>query len=158
MIIVKAGLPGCGIVTATKLASTNLATDLLEAAEVMTEAELEVYLKTWRSQMQNILATNPSGDLPNHCATLATKVPNDFPNAHIVYLYVHPITPWSNGGGGPDLGNLSPQFPDTEQLAFQCERLFGWGTTIVEQFERHVWRGYCFRTLSQVFHSIEQYL
>lgn len=145
-----AGLPGCGIVTATKLASTALATDLLAAAEAMTETQLEVYLKKWRHQLQKVLATNPRHNLPSHCTTLATKVPENFPDPHIVYLYANPVTSWSRGGIGPNLGDLSPQFPDTEKLAFHCERLFGWGTAIIDKFYSHVWPGYCIRTFSQL--------
>lgn len=146
----KVGLPGCGVVTATRLASTALATDLLAAAEVMTETQLEVYLTTWRHQLRTVLATNPRHNLPCHCTTLATKVPENFPNPHVVHLYANPVTSWSRGGIGPDLGDLSPQFPDTEKLAFHCERLFGWGTAIIDKFYSHIWPGYCIRTFSQV--------
>ena len=146
----KVGLPGCGVVTATRLVSTALATDLLAAAEVMTETQLEVYLTTWRRQLRTVLATNPRHNLPRHCTTLATKVPEKFPDPHIVHLYANPVTSWSRGGIGPDLGDLSPQFPDTEKLAFHCERLFGWGTAIVDKFYSHIWPGYCIRTFSQV--------
>ncbi|EDQ99679.1 uncharacterized protein LACBIDRAFT_316211 [Laccaria bicolor S238N-H82] len=143
------GLPGCGIVTAVTLSSTPLAADLLAAAEGSTEAELELYIPEWRSQLRKTLITNPNGDLPNHRTTLASKIPDDFPNPHVVYLYARPVTSWSKGGCGPQFDNLQPQFPDTEQLAFHCERLFGWGTTIVDKFQRYVWPGYCIRTFSQ---------
>ncbi|EDR00271.1 uncharacterized protein LACBIDRAFT_314471 [Laccaria bicolor S238N-H82] len=145
------GLPGCGIVTATKLASTALATDLLAAAEAMTETQLDVYLAKWRHQLRKVLATNPRHNLPRHCTTLATKVPENFPNPHVVHLYANPVTSWSHGGIGPNLGDLSPQFPDTEKLAFHCERLFGWGRTIIDKFYSNIWPGYCIRTFSQLY-------
>lgn len=134
-----------------------LATDLLAAAEAMTETQLEVYLVEWRHQLQKVLATNPHHDLPSHCTTLATKVPDNFPNPHVVYLYANPVTSWSRGGIGPDLGDLSPQFPDTEKLTFHCECLFGWGTTIIDKFQSHIWPSYCIRTFSQVRSSSDEH-
>ena len=128
---------------AVKLSSTLLAADLLTAAE------LGVYISNCQSQLQKTLITNPNGDLPNRRTTLASGIPNNFPNPHIVYLYAHPVTSWSKGGCSPQF-DLQPQFPDTKQLAFHCEHLFGWGTTIVERFQRYVWPGYCIQTFFQV--------
>jgi Holliday junction resolvase YEN1 len=104
----QTGLANCGIAIAHGLARTRLGDSLLTATFTLSMEALNVFLKSWRTQLRTELSTNSHGYLSRKCQSLAEQVPESFPDLHHILLYAKPLTSWSEGAAGPDLSILKP--------------------------------------------------
>jgi holliday junction resolvase YEN1 len=132
------------------LAHCGFGDSLLEAV-LSQRLDLPLFLVQWREDLSRELRTDSKGRLGKKYAGLADTVPIGFPNIDIVDAYVFPTTSWSDGDG-PDLGPLSPKFPDVTNLAAFCVREFSWGGTsgTLSKLCNVLWEGMCVAMLREV--------
>ncbi|KIJ23890.1 hypothetical protein M422DRAFT_56656 [Sphaerobolus stellatus SS14] len=88
----KKGLPGCGVEIAYGLAKSGLGDSLLAASKHLTGKELKVFIKQWRQELSNELATNASGKNHAKFPKLATAVQKvAFPSIRALKFYTSPV-------------------------------------------------------------------
>ncbi|KAK7053587.1 PIN domain-like protein [Favolaschia claudopus] len=121
------GLDGCGIAIAYGLAQAGLGQQLVHGLNGLAGADAKTFLDQWRVLVQRELQMNSSGKLPHRCPSLAANIPNDFPDLHVINLYLHP-TVAKLECGPPIALSLNP--PRLDVLACFAEVHFAWGDSV----------------------------
>ncbi|PBK62995.1 hypothetical protein ARMSODRAFT_1024296 [Armillaria solidipes] len=90
--------------------------------------------------------------------SLASNIPQDFPDIHVLFSYIQPITSLSEGR--PDFyANLTwtQKEPSIPEIARICEFYFEWGfeATILKRFHKILWPSITFRVLRRQLLSPE---
>lgn len=145
----KIGLPHCGPAIASAIAAGPLAKSLYHAVKTYSEKELHDFIPSWKRSLQHELTNDPDGRLGRKYSSLADNIPSTFPNPTVLRQYCRPLTSIRV----PDHATawLTPQVPQTTELARLASRLFDWGPHIVDRFISHVWDGYFIRKLIKVW-------
>ncbi|KAJ7661717.1 PIN domain-like protein, partial [Mycena rosella] len=147
----QVGLQKCGIKIALGLVRCGFGDTLLAAAQTLSREALPDFFATWREEIRSELATNSRGYLPGKYRALAGSIPSDFPDINIVFLYVQPVTSWSNGGTAPDSSKWIGRVPELPGLALYCATKFGWTSVeINSKFKKLLFDGIYFRRLLMV--------
>ncbi|KAJ7620670.1 PIN domain-like protein [Mycena rosella] len=150
------GLQKCGIKIALGLIRCGFGDTLLAAAQTLSREALPDFVATWREEIRSELATNSRGYLPGKYRALAGSIPSDFPDINIVFLYVQPVTSWSNGGTAPDSSKWIGRVPELPGLALYCATKFGWTSVeINSKFKKLLFDGIYFRRLLMPYSEIE---
>lgn len=149
------GVSGCGIATAHALARCGFGDALLTAAQTLHGSNLENFLDTWCDSLRLELSTNSQGFLCRRERTLASSLPDNFPDVNILSLYVTPATSWSRGLGdvvSTEALDWKPREPTIGLIASFCLQYLGWHDLhqMVDVFEDHVWGGIVCRMLCSV--------
>ncbi|KAJ6448824.1 PIN domain-like protein [Mycena sanguinolenta] len=119
------GLEQCGIKTAVALARAGLGRQLASGLSGRSDHASRAFLVTWRQALQMELRTNASGCLPHQYPQLAATIPSDFPDLHVIKLYLYPLV-----SGPSAMQPLVFQSPRLDILACFAEDYFGWGDSI----------------------------
>jgi len=127
------------------------------AAEVLSLADLKLFIKEWRTDLCLELSLDSAGFLGRRYPALAKSVPLMFPDPDVLLKYVAPLTSWSNGGHGPDLRVIQPRQPNLANLAIFTSNVFDWKTPVevISNFHRVLWKGVCLRMLLEASHQIQ---
>ena len=134
------GVPGCGVATAHALARCGFGDTLLTAARTLHGSNLEKFLNTWCDSLRLELSTNSQGFLCRCERTLASSLPDSFPDVDILSLYVTPATSWSRGLGdvvSTEALDWKPREPTIGLMASFClqnrpfEHLFSLNQTLL---------------------------
>ncbi|KAJ7442236.1 PIN domain-like protein, partial [Mycena galericulata] len=142
------GLVGCSEHVAYTLARRGLGDPLLLAVQTRGSRELDAFLNVWRCALRQEL-TQALGSL-----SIATPVPDTFPDPVVLELYARPVTSWSFGRPGVDASSWSPLLPDVISIVRLCENCFAWGTPaeLPNKLFKILLPGLCSKRLAQVVH------
>ncbi|KAF8190100.1 PIN domain-like protein [Pholiota molesta] len=144
------GLIGCGWKTASRLARTELAHSLFNAAtSLLSREDLCTFLCEWREAFRILLAQDPNNVLGRKYPSLASNVTDEFPPVDILLLYAHPVTSWSMGSQTPDQSLWRLRQPDLPAIGTLCEKYFSWGSSgdMVASCKGTLWPGVAIRSL-----------
>ncbi|PPQ97664.1 hypothetical protein CVT26_002476 [Gymnopilus dilepis] len=128
------GITGFGPEIAHALAQCGFGDVLLDNILQEAPADHSHYLlKAWKTRLQDELCNNSNGFLPGMRPQLAASLPESFPDMHVLNLYTHPITSWSEGHYGPDIPLKfgRTQEPDLDGIRDFCMTQFGWKDSIL---------------------------
>lgn len=150
----KTGLKGSSFTMAHTLGrTTSLGYELKEIMHANHQLvgledgySLSVCLSKWRSQLRTELTSNHH--LSRRQPSLAASIPEVFPSAEILDLYVNPAI------GKPPyvLPNWDVRSPDSAQMTRSLSQLFCWGwKRIWCMLQEAVWVGYMVQHLLEVF-------
>ncbi|RDB19153.1 Flap endonuclease GEN 1 [Hypsizygus marmoreus] len=141
------GLHGCGPSTACALASTPLARSLLHAATSLSDQELDRFLVDWREHLRHELSEDPNGVLKRRHQSLASAIPNSFPNPKVLRLYAKPAVTSLMCGLAPSAQWTKPGNLDLARIITLVEHRFGWGNDIFNKLLQYIWDGLCLRDM-----------
>ncbi|KAJ7717856.1 hypothetical protein B0H16DRAFT_1700815 [Mycena metata] len=145
------GLPGCGVRLAHAVARGPLGDDLLR--EVLQHSEVTTefleFLRSWRVALAHEFATDPDGYLGSkHKAIARTIMASSFPDVRVLYLYVHPVTSWSENYSPPAYQSWGVADPNLKEIASFCQRQFRWkAPQISAHFSKHLYSGIAMQSL-----------
>ncbi|KAH7924438.1 hypothetical protein BV22DRAFT_508362 [Leucogyrophana mollusca] len=146
----QAGVMGCGKLIARGLARCGFGDSLVNAAESMSRDELPDFLAIWREDVKKELRTNSMGHIGSKKPSLASKIPEDFPDVEILLSYTNPITSETEGKGGRNSIKITwEREPDLGKVAGLCELYFEWGVkdVIIKRFRTVLWPSAVLRIL-----------
>ena len=135
--IPQAGLPHCGMRTASGLVRYGLGTSLYAAAITYEGTELSSFLVKWRSRLRSQLAEDPKGYIGRAHPALARALPETFPDVNIVRLFTEPAVLEASHYDG--LRVSRPM--NIAKLGALCERYFAFGNRagILRAFRTTLW-------------------
>ncbi|KAJ6454078.1 PIN domain-like protein [Mycena vitilis] len=142
------GISGVG-----PIAALGFGRDLAHILQSFQSAELTRQLATWRNALREELRTNSSRRLDKRQPTLASNIPDTFPDLQTAYLYLDPFTSSSATftGSLPDNSFWRPREPDVFGIAQLCSTYFGWtGEVLLKKLTSNLWPGATFKLLSSV--------
>ncbi|KAG6819067.1 hypothetical protein H0H93_015786 [Arthromyces matolae] len=126
----SAGIAGCGVEIAARLARSGLGTMLFNAAQ----QESPALLLQWRQCVIEELRNNKSGLLKCKYPAVAAAIPQEFPDQSILNLYMHPKTSEKNDPTTRPV--LVPGIHvNLSRLANFSSTRFAWGTSSVAIYE-----------------------
>lgn len=122
----------------------------ITGAQGSSSSELERFFVEWRSQVAEVLKTNPDGVLSRRQPKLATDFEDstDFPDMKVVDFYLNPVVsdPTAEDYSAP---NWSRRL-DTARIVAFSSRMFHWGNVELEaKLCRVLWRGLALRQMRQ---------
>ncbi|BGP53405.1 hypothetical protein JCM8202_000278 [Rhodotorula sphaerocarpa] len=122
----------------------------ISGAQGSSSSELESFFVDWRSQVAEVLKTNPDGVLSRRQPKLAADFEDstDFPDMKVVDFYLNPIVsdPTAEDYSAP---NWSRRL-DTARIVAFSSRMFHWGNVELEaKLCRVMWRGLAMRQMRQ---------
>jgi holliday junction resolvase YEN1 len=151
------GLVGCGLPTAISLARGGYGTTLVDGIRRHSSSTaIAAFLATWRATLVEELRTNRSGFLHKCLPVIAKAVPLDFPDLHIINLYLSPLTSQSRLHQGA-VAIIAQQGPDLVRLARFVEDHFTWGDLagILKRFSTCVFPGLALQELLAAAHDMD---
>ncbi|KAH7908326.1 hypothetical protein BJ138DRAFT_1128532 [Hygrophoropsis aurantiaca] len=154
-----AGVFGCGKRIAQGLAQCGFGDSLLNAVKTLPRDKIPNFLTVWREEMREELRTNSKGCIGSKNPSLASKIPDDFPDINLLRLYTHPVTSETDRKAGPVSNNITWDHKlDLGKLAGLCELYFEWGVKdrIVQRFRSVLWPSAIVRTLQQATLDIDK--
>ncbi len=136
----------------------QFADSLYQAATSLPPASLPAFLDWWCNKVISELATDLHGYIGQKMTSLASNIPQDFLNIHVLFSYIQPITSLSEGH--PDFyadltwTQKEPLIPEITRI---CEFYFEWGfeTTILKWFHKILWPSVTCRVLCRQLLSPE---
>ncbi|KAG8846462.1 hypothetical protein FRB96_001986 [Tulasnella sp. 330] len=144
----EGGVMRCGPKIAQGLARCGFGDELVTAVNKLPENLLPGWLDVWRNALRTELRTNSRRIIGRKYTSLASSIPDTFPNLDVVRSYTAPVTTGSKGRRVPyeKWWRVEPNIAD---IARVCEMYFEWGVkaTIVKRFRTVLWTGAVIRIL-----------
>lgn len=106
----------------------------------------------WRAALVLELQTNARGFMQRRQPSVASSVPVDFPNVHVLDLYTNPITTFSRSTGSQLLVDTwVPRLPDPALLIFELNRIYRWDReALATNLRRFFWAAFLVKQLELV--------
>lgn len=145
----EVGVPGCGVETAYGLARCGFGDDLVHAIRTIpSQPLLQEFLSRWRESIKQELSLNSRGFLPHRQPALASCISDQFPDLHVLQLYLNPLT------SNPD--TIQKEWlikqPLLRNLAEICSERFEWSDEQIlkKRFKNGIWEGVLLQMLFSV--------
>ncbi|KAH7911802.1 hypothetical protein BJ138DRAFT_870624 [Hygrophoropsis aurantiaca] len=154
----QAGVTGCGKLIAKGLARCGFGDSLLTAAQTMPQNELPDFLASWREDVKKELRSNSMGHIGSKKPSLASKIPEDFPDIEILLSYTNPITSETENRSSRNQTTVTwDREPDLGKIAGLCELYFEWGVKdiIIKRFRTVLWPSAVLRILRRAALGID---
>ena len=134
--VAKAGLQGCGIVVASKLAKAGYGRHLIDGIRTLPSAVIGDFLDEWRQDLRTELLQNSSGHLGTRHVSLANSISDDFPVLGILDLYINPAVHPAGFGTDSCLSFSSSELRAADFAQFSASH-FQWGRTAQALVKRY---------------------
>ncbi|KAK6984536.1 hypothetical protein R3P38DRAFT_3292357 [Favolaschia claudopus] len=145
------GCPGCGAKTAHAIARGSLGDTLLHAASQnpFPTAKFAAFLARWKHDLCQEFLEDPHGLLGRKYKSISQIIADsDFPNADVIFSYVHPVTSYSPHHILPPHHTWSLATPDVQKIAQFCQLRFSWeASTVAAKFSKGLFPGVAFQSL-----------